>query len=116
MENLIIGTRLRSLRNAQKRTIQDIAIICGLSKSMVSKIETNTVVPSVATLLKLAKALGTTISVLMESSESISPVINTYQDAIQNITRTQKGYYIFPFSPELYWKKMPNSPNISGSI
>ncbi len=39
---------------------------CKLSKSMISKIETNKVVPSVATLAKLAKSLGTSVSALLE--------------------------------------------------
>jgi transcriptional regulator with XRE-family HTH domain len=42
---------------------------------MLSKIETNVVIPSVATLVKIAKALGTNLSSLMEENESQSKVI-----------------------------------------
>jgi transcriptional regulator with XRE-family HTH domain len=103
---LTIGTRIRNLRMVQRRTIQDIADACELSKSMVSKIETNTVVPSVATLVKIAKALGTNVSVLMEESDAATSVVITAQKASENITKTDRGYHIFPFASEFKEKKM----------
>ena len=68
MKDLDIGITLRTLRIKQGRTIQEISDFCGLSKSMVSKIETNKVFPSVATLTKIAKTLGTNISSLLEEN------------------------------------------------
>ena len=43
-----IGDRIRVMRITQKRTLQEIADSCDLSKSMISKIENNRTVPSVA--------------------------------------------------------------------
>lgn len=106
MESFSIGMRIRALRIAQKRTIQEIASLCSLSKSMVSKIETNNVVPSVATLVKLAKALGTNVSVLLEENDSQTSVVIKGQKAIGNLTKTEKGYHIFPFASEYKDKKM----------
>jgi transcriptional regulator with XRE-family HTH domain len=68
MKDLKLGLTLRALRLQQNRTIQEIANYCGLSKSMVSKIETDKVFPSVATLTKIAKSLGTTVSALLEEN------------------------------------------------
>jgi transcriptional regulator with XRE-family HTH domain len=104
--SLSIGTRIRNLRLIQKRTIQEIANVCDLSKSMVSKIETNTVVPSVATLVKIAKALGTNVSVLMEENETKASVVITALKATENITKTDRGYHIFPFASEFKDKLM----------
>lgn len=103
---LRIGTRIRNLRIVQRRTLQEIADACDLSKSMVSKIETNTVVPSVATLVKIAKALGTNVSVLMEENEAKTSVVISAQKASENITKTDRGYHIFPYASEFKEKKM----------
>ena len=101
-----IGLRIRNLRILQRRTIQEIADICGLSKSMVSKLETNAVIPSVATLVKIAKALGTNVSALMEGTENQSSVLITEQQASEGIIQTEKGYHIYPYASEYKNKKM----------
>ena len=62
INNLNIGERIKILRTNQKRTLQEIAESSELSRSMISKIENNKTVPSVAALVKIARALGTTIS------------------------------------------------------
>jgi transcriptional regulator with XRE-family HTH domain len=61
-----IGERIRKIRMQQGRTIQEIADVCQCSKALLSKIENNKVVPAVATLSKIAKALGVKVSVLLE--------------------------------------------------
>jgi transcriptional regulator with XRE-family HTH domain len=63
---LQVGDRIRILRMNQKRTLQEIADACELSKSMISKIENNHTVPSIATLVKIASALGTNLASLLE--------------------------------------------------
>lgn len=106
MEIQNIGIRIRNLRLSQRRTIQEIATVCGLSKSMVSKIETNAVIPSVATLVKIAKALGINVSVLMEENGDASSVLVTAQQAFGGIIQTEKGYHIYPYASEYKDKKM----------
>jgi transcriptional regulator with XRE-family HTH domain len=66
---LNIGDRIRILRTNQKRTLQEVADGSDLSKSMISKIENNKTVPSVAALVKIAQVLGTNISSLLETEE-----------------------------------------------
>jgi transcriptional regulator with XRE-family HTH domain len=101
-----IGLTIRAIRLSQNRTIQEIANICGLSKSMVSKIETDTVFPSVATLTKIARSLGTTVSVLLEESEENSDIIIQADKAEENSVQTERGYSIFPYASGYKGKKM----------
>ena len=101
-----LGERVRHLRIKQQRTIQEVAGTCGLSKSMVSKIETGAVAPSVATLYKMAGALGVNISVLLEESDELSGVFIPAESVGKNLTLTEKGYSIFPFASEFKDKKM----------
>ena len=106
MPHLKIGIRIRNLRMDQKRTIQEIAAVCGLSKSMISKIETNSVIPSVSTLYKIAKSLGVNMSVLMDENDWPGSVVITAEKATENTTKTDRGYYMFPFAAEYRNKKM----------
>ncbi|MCC8424064.1 helix-turn-helix domain-containing protein [Mucilaginibacter sp. UR6-11] len=106
-ENFIhIGKRIKSLRMHQKRTLQEIADSSDLSKSMISKIENNKTVPSVAALVKIGKALGTNISNLLEQDGWARTVFTTQRDAIRNLTLTEKGYSIFPYAASFHEKKM----------
>jgi len=52
-----IGNKVRELRQKNRFTPQDLAIKTGLSKPFLSQIENDHVVPPIATLLKLARAL-----------------------------------------------------------
>jgi transcriptional regulator with XRE-family HTH domain len=53
-----IGNKVRELRQKNRFTLQDLAIKTGLSKPFLSQIENDHVVPPIATLLKLARALN----------------------------------------------------------
>ncbi|MEO5563925.1 MAG: XRE family transcriptional regulator [Chitinophagaceae bacterium] len=106
LNNLNIGDRIKTLRFGQKRTLQEIADACDLSKSMISKIENNKTVPSVAALVKVAKALGTNISSLLEHDAFLNAIMTTRKKAEENLTITDKGYLIYPYGSEYHEKKM----------
>jgi len=106
MDMLNIGDRIRLLRVKQKRTLQEIADSSELSKSMISKIENNKTVPSVAALVKIAQALGTNISSLLEKDAWMNAIVTTRQKAEDSVTPTDKGYAIFPYASEYHEKKM----------
>src|SRR5215210_5465064 len=92
VDNIKIGDRIRMMRLNQKRTLQEIADASELSRSMISKIETSKTIPSVAALVKVAQALGTTISSLLENDDFLNAIMTTKQKAIDNLTLTDKGY------------------------
>ena len=103
---LNIGDRIKVLRISQNRTMQDLSDACELSKSMISKIENNKTIPSVAALVKIAKALGTNISSLLEQDGFLNAIITTRQKAVENLTTTDKGYSIYPYASGYHEKKM----------
>lgn len=106
MDALKIGLTLRTIRIRQGRTIQEIANICDLSRSMVSKIETDKVFPSISTLTKLAKSLGTNVSVLIEENGDNEEIVIQANKAEQNTIKTEKGYSIYPYASGFKQKKM----------
>jgi transcriptional regulator with XRE-family HTH domain len=106
INKLNIGDRIKILRINQKRTLQEIADASELSKSMISKIENNKTVPSVAALIKISKALGTNISSLLEQEGWLNAIMTTRQKAEESLTITDKGYSIYPYASEYHEKKM----------
>jgi transcriptional regulator with XRE-family HTH domain len=65
---LDLGTQVRKLRNERSLTLQDLADLTGLSKPNLSQIENNLVTPPIATLLKIATALGVPIGYFFQES------------------------------------------------
>lgn len=103
---LEVGTRIKLLRTNQKRTLQEVADSCGLSKSMISKIENNKTIPSVATLVKIAATLGSSISGLLEQEGWSKTIVTSQKTAIEKLVKTEKGYMIFPYASDYHDKKM----------
>ncbi|MDR8390629.1 XRE family transcriptional regulator [Aliifodinibius sp. S!AR15-10] len=101
-----IGNRVKALRLLQKRTIQDLANGADLSKSMISKIENNKTIPSIAALVKIASSLGVSVSDILEAEEVLSAEFIPSSEVKKSITRTDKGYSIFPFASKYHHKKM----------
>ena len=104
---LDVGHRIRRIRNQQGRTLQEVADLCGCSKGLLSKIENGKVVPAVATLSKIAKALGVRISVLMEDGETAEAIYSpNMTDSLDAFVPTSKGYSICALAPHFANKKM----------
>lgn len=87
-----LGTKIRKIRKEQHRNLDEIAGICGFTKSLLSKIENGKTVPPIGTLIKIADALGTKISVLLDDHEEGGTVLTTKENADRKRVKTQKGY------------------------
>lgn len=102
-----IGIRIRSIRTQQGRTLEDVAQACECSKSLLSKIETGKVVPALATLSKIANALGVRISTLLEDGENLEPAVTpNLIDQPEQFVATDRGYTIYAVAPHFLNKKM----------
>ena len=101
-----LGAHIRNFRIRQNRTLQDVSHSCGLSKSMLSKVENDKAIPSVAALVKIASSLGVTVSDILEADETLSADFTSCLEAFENVTHTQKGYAIFPFASKFHKKKI----------
>ena len=64
----IIARELRGARRKRQLSLEQLADLSGVSRSMISKIERSEAVPSTTVLAKLAEALGLTFSQLMSQS------------------------------------------------
>jgi transcriptional regulator with XRE-family HTH domain len=75
-----VGYQLRRERRIRRLRLKDVADKAGLSESLISKIENNKTSPSISTLHRLAKALGTSISALFAADESLDQVVQRRQE------------------------------------
>ncbi len=91
---LKIGNKVRELRQKNRYTLQDLAAKTGLSKPFLSQIENDHVVPPVATLLKLARALNVGMAHFFQdemSTEKISVTRSQDRSWIERRPHHQKG-------------------------
>jgi transcriptional regulator with XRE-family HTH domain len=95
-----LGNKIKKLRTEQNRNLTDIANVCGFSKSLLSKIENGKTVPPIATLIKIADALGTRVSVLLDDQEQSGTIYTTSEASLSKLVKTDKGYSFFTFAVE----------------
>lgn len=77
MVKKLIGRKLKSSRLKRDKTIQELAEMSRVSSNMISRIERGLTIPSVEILMKLADALGLSLSYFVEEAEKGSTVIHT---------------------------------------
>ena len=69
-----VGPRIRFLRQQRNITLDRLSNMSGLTKSYVSKVERSLSVPSISTAMKIAEALGLTVSQLLGEEQSANSV------------------------------------------
>lgn len=84
---LEIGGKIKDLRQKKGLTLKDVSSLTGLSKPLISQIENNRVVPPVATLLKLARALDVGLGFFFQETESRDRVVITKKSERRAIAR-----------------------------
>lgn len=87
-----LAARIRRTRRRLGWTLQFVADRCGCTRSLLSKIETGKVVPPVATLMRIASALGVSASALLEQGTAATTVLTRAKEFTEASIRSEKGY------------------------
>lgn len=96
--NLIIGNKLKDIRNKRNLSLDEVAKLTGVSKAMLGQIERGQSNPTVSTLWKIATGLKVPFSFFTDEDQDDLKVI--YQKDINPIiedNNRMKLYPIFPF-------------------
>ena len=102
-----IGQRIRKFRKQQHRTLEAVAGQAGITKSMLSKVETGATMPAVATLSRVAAALGVPVATLIDESDQAATVYTAAANTKKAPpVRTTKGYSFFAFASRRVGKTM----------
>ncbi len=78
--NTIIGKRVAQMRQESKLTQTELASRCGMSEEQIAQIEESVDTPSLAPLLKIARALGARIGTFLDDQEEMGAVIKKKDD------------------------------------
>ncbi|HEY8909648.1 MAG TPA: cupin domain-containing protein [Desulfosporosinus sp.] len=96
--NLVIAESLKRLRSDKKLSLDNVAKLSGVSKSMLGQIERGEVNPSVSTLWKISNGLKISFTQLMSRPESDIEIVDKHK--IQPLVEDEgkiRNYPIFPF-------------------
>lgn len=94
-----LGTRIRVERRSRGLSIERLAELSGISRSMVSEVERGAKTPSVLVLDRLATALGTSIARLLDEPARETPRV--LRRAEQRVLRDPSGWERRILSPVL---------------
>jgi transcriptional regulator with XRE-family HTH domain len=70
-----VGDKIRQIRAMKKVSLEELAERSGMEISMVQKIEEEKNIPSLAPLIKIARALGVRLGTFLDDSDSYGPVV-----------------------------------------
>jgi transcriptional regulator with XRE-family HTH domain len=89
-----VGEKIKSIREIRKVSLEDLAERSGMDISLVQKIEDGLNVPSLAPLIKIARALGVRLGTFLDDSDSYGPVVvrsNEHQDGVRFTSQSSES-------------------------
>ncbi|MDR3119520.1 MAG: XRE family transcriptional regulator [Mediterranea sp.] len=82
----IVGEKIKNLRTAKGITTMELAERSGLAPEQIERIESNTDLPSLAPLIKIARVLGVRLGTFLDDYNETGPAICRRQDASDTIS------------------------------
>jgi transcriptional regulator with XRE-family HTH domain len=70
-----VGEKIRQIRELKKVSLEELAERSGMEIAIVRKIEQEKNIPSLAPLIKIARALGVRLGTFLDDSDSFGPVV-----------------------------------------
>jgi transcriptional regulator with XRE-family HTH domain len=70
-----VGEKIKNIREIRKVSLEELAERSGMDITLVQKIEEGKNVPSLAPLIKIARALGVRLGTFLDDSDSYGPVV-----------------------------------------
>ena len=86
-----LGGKLANARAERGWSLQQLADRSGLSPAAIHKIEKSGMTPTIASLMKIAAALGKSVSYFIDESEPLRPVTHIRGDERQRLYTSKKG-------------------------
>lgn len=89
-----VGEKIKQIRELKKVSLDELAERSGMEISMVQKIEQERNVPSLAPLIKIARALGVRLGTFLDDSDSFGPVLvrsGEYQKGVRFTSQSSEA-------------------------
>jgi transcriptional regulator with XRE-family HTH domain len=95
--NLLVATNLKKIREERKLSLDHVAQMTGVSKSMLGQIERGESNPTVTTLWKIAKGLKISFTELMRTAQGDAVIIK--KDSMEHLVEDNGKYRLYPYFP-----------------
>ncbi|MFA6768676.1 MAG: XRE family transcriptional regulator [Parabacteroides sp.] len=82
----IVGEKIKSLREEEKISIEDLSKRTDLTVEQIERIENNVDIPSLAPLIKISRALGVRLGTFLDDQDGTGPILCRKNDAIDSIS------------------------------
>lgn len=83
---ITVGSRIRSIRESKNITAEQAAERAGLTPAQLERIEGDRNLPSLAPLVRIARALGVRLGTFLDDSDSLGPVLSRREDRPESIS------------------------------
>jgi transcriptional regulator with XRE-family HTH domain len=70
-----VGEKIKQIREMKKVSIEELAVRSGMELAMIQKIEQEKNIPSLAPLVKIARALGVRLGTFLDDTDNYGPVV-----------------------------------------
>ena len=71
----IVGEKIKSIRETKQISVSELAERTGLAEEQINRIENNVDIPSLAPLIKIARALGVRLGTFLDDQDEVGAVI-----------------------------------------
>src|SRR6185312_6632526 len=95
--HLVIARNLKALRESKKLSLEKVAELTGVSKTMIGQIERGESTPTITTIWKIANGLKISFTSLINNPQPDTMVI--VRSDIQTLTEDNGKYRIYPSFP-----------------
>ncbi|RDZ11088.1 DNA-binding protein [Priestia megaterium] len=95
--NLIIAKNLKNFRESKKLSLEKVAELTGVSKTMIGQIERGESSPTITTIWKIANGLKISFTSLINNPQPDTKVIS--KNDIQILSEDNGKYQIYPYFP-----------------
>jgi len=89
-----VGGKIKQIREMKKVSVEELAERSGMDTSMILKIEEEKNIPSLAPLIKIARALGVRLGTFLDDSDNFGPVVvrsGEYQKGARFTSQTSEA-------------------------
>ena len=80
----IVGEKIKALREAKQISVEDLMERTGLAQEQIERIESNVEIPSLAPLIKIARALGVRLGTFLDDQDGSGAVVCRKEDHSDN--------------------------------
>jgi len=104
IDNIVskLGEKIKSLRTEKRLSLKDLSNISGISAAAIHKIESNGIIPTITTMMKIADAIGKKVSYFIEEEKEDKDVVFVPARNREPILTFKKGLDLQGISAKKY--------------